>query len=277
MQAILERLQELALLHGPHLALAAIIAASGWILSRWAASAMQRLTSRSTRIDPTLAPILVHAARIAILVATGMAVLDRLGVDTASLLAVLGAIGLGVGLALKDTLADVAAGVAMLVLRPFDVGDLVAIDGESGQVLAIDIFETKLVDFSGVPFVLPNAKVRTAKISNFSRAKHRRCELTIGVAYEADVARAIEVLRSALDRHPTVLKEPLPTVVVERLADSSVELLIRFFVPPTDFPSGRGDVAGELKSALDAAGISIPFPQRVLHVVGGSPFAGRPS
>lgn len=268
MQEILDRFEQFALLNGPNLLIALVLAIVGWLVSNWAARAMRQVTSRSSRIDPTLAPILVHAVRIAILVATGMAVLDRLGIDTASFLAVLGAVGLGVGLALKDTLADVAAGVAMLVLRPFDVGDNVDIDGDSGQVVAIDIFETKLVDFNGVPFVLPNAKVRQAKISNFTRAKHRRCELTIGVAYHEDATKAANVLREALANHPQVLKDPEPTVAVERLADSSIELLVRFFVAPTEFPAGRGDVAAELKAALDGAGVEIPFPQRVVHVVG---------
>lgn len=239
----------------------------GWLLSFWASRAVKRLAERTQHLGPTLAPVLAAAARAGVLAAAGVAVLNKLGVDTTSLLAALGALGLGIGLALKDTLSDIASGIVILFLRPFEVGDDVDVNGLEGTITSVDIFETKLVGFDGVPALLPNKKVREGKIRNYSRAARRRIEITVGVAYGADVDQAIATIRNTLRDDERVLEEPSPIVNVSALADSSVNILVRFWLSPTDWIPNHLDVRRKLKLALDEAEISIPFPQRVVTMV----------
>ncbi|AUX49134.1 hypothetical protein SOCE26_106790 [Sorangium cellulosum] len=257
---------ELLRSQGASVASALIIVVIGWIASVWTARSVRALGKKWTQIDLTLVPVLASLSRLVVLTVTAMAVLERFGVDTKSLFAVLGAAGLTIGLALKDTLSDVASGLVLLVLRPFDVGDAVEIDGTSGVVDAIDVFQTKLTSFDGVPITLPNSKVRSAKIQNFTRARRRRMDLTIGVSYNADIAHAIASLRDVLSNEPRVLSEPAPSVDVVELADQKVNLLVRAWTLPEDFFPARLELTRHLKDRLDAEGIVIPMPQRELHI-----------
>ncbi|WP_437676320.1 mechanosensitive ion channel family protein [Sorangium sp. So ce131] len=257
---------ELLRSQGASVASALIIAVIGWIASVWTARSVRALGKKWTQIDLTLVPVLASLSRLVVLTVTAMAVLERFGVDTKSLFAVLGAAGLTIGLALKDTLSDVASGLVLLVLRPFDVGDAVEIDGTAGVVDAIDVFQTKLTSFDGVPITLPNSKVRSAKIQNFTRARRRRMDLTIGVSYSADIAHAITSLRDVLSNEPRVLSEPAPSVDVVELADQKINLLVRAWTLPEDFFPARLELTRHLKERLDAEGIVIPMPQRELHI-----------
>lgn len=239
----------------------------GWIFARWAGRAARRLAERSAALGPTLAPILGKAARLAVVAFIALAALDALGIDTTGMLAALGALGLGVGLALKDTLADLAGGIVLLVLRPFDVGDSVDLGGVEGTIDSIDLFETKLTGFDGVPMMVTNRKVRDGRIKNYSRAASRRVDLEVGIAYEADVDAAVAVLQRMLADDERVLAEPTPLVATTALADSSVNLLVRVWLEPaTWFPTSL-DLRRKIKLALDEADISIPFPQRDVHVI----------
>jgi small conductance mechanosensitive channel len=184
------------------------------------------------------------------------------------LLAALGAFGLAVGLALKDTIADIASGIVLLALRPFEAGDAVSVDGIGGTVQSIDIFQTQLVSFEGVPMMVPNSKVRTARIENYSRAEKRRIDLSVGVAYDANLDEAIEVVKKAMEGDERVLADPAPLVSSEALADSSVNLLVRVWIPPANFMADKLDLLRKVKLELDRAGVEIPFPQRVVHRAG---------
>jgi small conductance mechanosensitive channel len=246
---------------------AAVIAVVGWMASSWAARSVRKLGRRSERIDATLVPVLSSLSRLVLLTATAAAVLEKLGVDTKSLFAVLGAAGLTVGLALKDTLADVASGLVLLVLRPFDVGDAVDIDGTSGVIDAIDIFQTRLTSFDGVPIVLPNSKVRAARVQNFSRAERRRMDLTVGVSQGTDVGQAITALKEVLESEARVLREPTPAVDVVELGEDKVNLLVRAWTLPGDLLPTRLDLTRRLKERLGAEGVSIPAPQRELNIL----------
>ena len=252
--------------HGLAMFAVAAIAIGGWIASAWLARLVRRAVERSDRLGPTLAPVLSKATRTVVLAATLVALLDKFGVETSSLLAAFGAFGLGIGLALKDTLSDVAGGIELLVLRPFTVGDLVDIEGVEGTVEAIDVFEIKLTGIDGVPIMLANRRVRAGKIRNYTQAKARRIDLNVGVAYAADVDRAIEVLQAAMSQDPRTV-EPRPIINVDQLADSSVSLILRVWIQPRDWFATRLDLLRQAKLALDRAGIAIPFPQRDVHIV----------
>lgn len=253
--------------YGIDLVGAFLIFVVGWFLAGWAGRAMHRMADRTERLGPTLAPVLATAARLGVLALGMVAALNKVGVDTTSLIAALGALGLGIGLALKDTLSDLASGIVILILRPFEVGEDADINGVEGTVTAVDLFETKLTGFDGVPLVLPNKKVREGQIRNYTRAERRRIDYTVGVAYAADVDVAIETIRNVLAADDRVLADPEPIINVSALGDSSVNLLVRFNVRPTGWIAVHMDVKRKVKLALDEAGISIPFPQRVVTMV----------
>lgn len=239
----------------------------GWIVARMVAGAVSRATARSGRVSPTLLPLLNKAIRFALLAIVIMAFLDKIGVDTSGFFAMIGAAGLAVGLALKDTVADVAAGVTLLILRPFDVGEGVDIGGTAGVVAEIGIFQTHLTTFDGIPVVLNNSAVRTSKITNFARATTRRTDLEIGIGYADDIEKAKAAMLDVVKSDGRVLADPEPMVKVTSLGDSSVNLLVRYQTQAADFFTTKLEMTQALKERMDKEGISIPFPQRDLHVI----------
>jgi small conductance mechanosensitive channel len=242
----------------------------GWIVASWLAAMVRRASERSGRISPTLVPLFAKLTRLTLLFVVVLAALGQLGIDTSGLFAMIGAAGLAIGLALKDTVADVAAGVVLLILRPFDVDEFVMIGGNGGQVKSIDIFETKLTSFEGVPLVINNSAVRSSLIQNFSRAQTRRTDLEIGIGYGDDIAKAIASIEAVLDADERVLKDPEKMVKVTSLGDSAVVILARYHTQAADFLTTKLDTTRAIKERLDQDGISIPFPQRDLHIVSGS-------
>jgi len=254
----------------PPLAAALAILVVGYMAAGWAGSLVRRMAEKSGRMSPTLVAPLSKVIRLVIIAAVLIAALEKVGVDTTSFLAMLGALGLAVGLSLKDTISDVAAGVALIALRPMDVGDAVDIGGTLGTIKSIGLFHTEVETFDGVPVVLSNSSVRGSKISNFTRAEKRRIDLTIGIGYADDIARAKAALEDVLAKEPRILEEPATLVNVIELADSSVNLLVRGWTMPADFFDTKLDLTRAIKERLDAEKISIPFPQRDLHVVKGA-------
>ncbi|HEY6557879.1 MAG TPA: mechanosensitive ion channel family protein [Polyangiaceae bacterium] len=239
----------------------------GWMIAAWAGNLVRRMTQRSGRISPTLIPLFSKLTHLTFLMVAILAALEKIGVQTGGFFAMIGAAGLAIGLALKDTVADVAAGVALLILRPFDVGDAVKIGDTDGSVTAIDMFQTKLTSFEGVPIVLNNSAVRTAVIQNFTRAQTRRVDLEVGVSYSDEIGKALAAIEALLDAEPRVLKDPAKLVKVNALGDSAVVLLARYHTQATDFLDTKLDLTRALKERLDREGISIPFPQRDLRIV----------
>jgi small conductance mechanosensitive channel len=246
---------------------ALLIIAVGWALAGWASSAVRKASERSRRVSPTLVPLFAKLTRLLLLLGVAVAALGELGVDTRGLFAALGAAGLAVGLALKDTVADVAAGVLLLILRPFDVGEAVDIGGTGGVVDAVDILQTSLTSFEGIPIVLNNSAVRAAIIQNYSRARTRRIDLEIGIGYGDDIGKAKAALEDVLRREARVLKDPAILVNTLKLGDSAVVLLVRCFTQAADFWDTKLDLTRAIKERLDAEHISIPFPQRDIHLV----------
>lgn len=255
---------------GLDLVAAAAILVVGWTLAGWLGAMVRRTAGRSGRLDATVVAVLGRLARWTVLAFTLIAVLNRFGVQTTSIVALLGAAGLAIGLALQGALSNVAAGVLLLALRPFKVGDAVDIAGTAGVVQDVGLFVTRLTSFDGVPLHVPNSTVWGKQISNYSQATRRRTDLVVGIAYGDDIGGALDTLREVVAAEPRALTDPAPMVAVESLGDSSVNLLLRYWTEPADLFATRLDLTRAVKERFDAEGISIPFPQRDLHLVEGS-------
>lgn len=219
-----------------------------------------------THIERTAAIFLGRVARIALQVVLLLAVVQLLGVPMTSMLAVLGAAGLAIGLALKDSLSNIASGVMLVALRPFKVGDVVTINGATGTVEAISIFQTTLRGADNQTITLPNSLITTDSIINLTPDTRRRVELVVGIGYDDDIDLARTTVLGLMASDARILDEPAPDVLVYALADSSVNLGIRCHVGNADWFAVKCDLTERIKKAFDDAGISIPFPQRATHV-----------
>ncbi|MCZ8088049.1 MAG: mechanosensitive ion channel family protein [Brevundimonas sp.] len=263
--ALVARLVDLAGDFAVNLLIAALILAATVIASRWGGQAARRALGRlrGFRRDQTILNFLVEVIRLGILIIGLIAVLQRLGVQTTSIIAVLGAASLAVGLALQGTLSNVAAGVLLLVLRPYRVGDIVQVRDVSGSVQKLDLFTTQLSNASNHRIVVPNSQVLGDVIVNLSGQRTRRVEInfTVGYGERLDAARA--VLKGVAVAHETVLADPEPWTGVTGLLDSAVQITLHAWVASGDWWQTQADLMQGGKEALDAAGIEIPFPHQV--------------
>jgi small conductance mechanosensitive channel len=239
------------------------------IVGRIAAGGLRRTTRRAlerAELEPVLVPFFANGVYYLTLAAVVIAVLGLFGVETTSLIAVLGAAGLAVGLALQGTLSNFAAGVMLLIFRPFKVGDYVEAAGDSGSVQEIGIFSTVLHTPDNVKITIPNSAVFGQTIKNYAANDTRRNDLVIGISYDDDIARAVEVIQQILAADSRVLDEPESVVAVAELGDSSVNLVVRPWCAGSDYWALRFDLTRKIKEELEAAGCSIPYPQRDVHV-----------
>ena len=241
--------------YGLELIAALVILVFGWWLAGRVQKLILRALDRLPRMDATLKPFLSSLARYAIIAITLVAVLARLGVQTTSIIAVLGAAGLAIGLALQGTLQNIAAGIMLLLLRPFKVGDYIDAGGISGTVDEIGLFTTDMTTFDGVYRSVPNASLWNTSILNYSRLPTRRMDVPVGIAYEDDVERAMALL-------------------LTNLGESSVDLSLRCWADRSNFWTLKFELNKNAKLWLDAAGISIPFPQRDVHLIPTSEAGG---
>ena len=241
------------------------IALVGLWLARLLSSALDRGMTRFG-VESILRDFLRNLAYAIALVVVLVAALDALGVPTTSLLAVLGAAGLAIGLALKDSLSNIASGVMLIVLRPFRAGDAVQVAGQEGVVESVRIFQTVLRAYQNHDIYLPNSQITTAPIINFTSRGERRIDITVGVGYGDDLRHAREVLLGIARANPCVLAEPATDVLVNNLGESSVNLLLRAWVKTPDFVAARSEITEAIHRDFAQAGVSIPFPQRDLHV-----------
>ncbi len=235
------------------------------VLAIWAGHVVHKLAARSGRISATVQAPLAKLSRGVVALIGIAAVLDTLGVPTHSLIAMIGAMGLSVGLALKDTVADLAAGIALLVLRPFEVGDLIDIDGTMGTVIAVHMIQTELCSLDGVPLSLPNHKVRTARIQNFTRADRRRVQLSLHLGYHAEIGEAIANIERVAGGHERLLAQPAPAVTVKDMGDRSVVLELRAWTKPADLLAVKLELSRQLTEQLVRAGIPMPADPCQLH------------
>lgn len=265
MDNILESAQTLLLTYGLRL-LAAIAVI---VIGRWLAGFISRLVRRAmkrTDIDVSLISFTSSLAYYAILAIAAIAALDRLGIQTTSFVALLGAAGLAVGLALEGSLANFAAGVLILLFRPFKVGDRVEIADTFGQVEEIKIFSTILVTLDNKTVIIPNATVTGDKIINYSKKGLIRLDMVFGIGYDDDVRKAKTVLTELVNSDDRIAKDPAPVVAVSELADSSVNFAVRPYVTIDNYWPVYFDITERVKLRFDAEGISIPFPQRDVHL-----------
>jgi small conductance mechanosensitive channel len=240
---------------------------AGYIVARSLSRLIRSRLGRVERFDQTYTPILAQVAHYVVVGFTIILALAQFGVQTASLIAVIGAIGLAIGLALQGTLQNVAAGVMLLIIRPFRVGDWIEASSVSGSVEEIGLFMTQLRNFEGIFVAVPNSMIWSSKIINYSRFANRRLVLDVGISYSDDIDRAIAALTDMLNADPRVLAKPDPaTVIVTGYGESAVNLQLRAWARRKDYWQLRFDMTKAIKPALDHAGISIPFPHRQIIV-----------
>ena len=263
--AVLAKLTDLAGDLAVNLTIAVIILAATVIGAKWASRITRRALSRvrGFKHDQTVLSFVVQVVRVVVYIVGFIAVLQRLGVQTTSIIAVLGAASLAVGLALQGTLSNVAAGVLLLVLRPYKVGDVIEIGGVSGSVQRLDLFTTQMSNANNHKIVVPNSKVLNDVILNLSGQRTRRIEIHFTVGYGEDLNQTRSVLAAVADGHEKVLPDPAPWTGVTGLLDSAVQVTLHAWVKSEDWWQTQADLMQGGKEALDAAGIEIPFPHQV--------------
>lgn len=245
--------------------IALAILAGGFFLSGVVGRHAGDFLPRTKAVDNTIAPLLSQLARYAILGVTVVIVLSQFGVNTASILAVLGAAGLAIALALQGTLSNMAAGIMMIWLRPFNVGEYIDAEGVAGTVVEIGLFGTRLRTYDGIFVFAPNSKIWSSKVVNFTREKTRMVETKVGISYGASIADARQALLK-VSTDERVLSDPVPFVFVDSLGDSAVVLCLRCWVRGSEWWQSSVDFREAAKLALDEAGVEIPFNQLDLYV-----------
>ncbi|MEC8040346.1 MAG: mechanosensitive ion channel domain-containing protein [Pseudomonadota bacterium] len=236
----------------------------GFIVAGWARRRITKLGLQYEALDDTLFIFIGNITRYAIIGFALLFVLNTFGIKTTSIVAVIGAAGLAIGLALQGTLSNVAAGVMIIVFRPIKLGDFVTVGGQSGTVKSISLNYTELASTDNVQTIIPNANVWGNTITNFSIYETRRAEWIFGVAYDADLKKAEEVIRKTLLSDPRALQDPEPFLQVNNLGDFSVDFLARVWVKSSDYFAYQADMKRAVKEALDEAGVDIPFPTQTL-------------
>ena len=223
---------------------------------------------QNSELESTAAIFLGKVVLIMMQIILLLAVVQVLGVPVASMFAVLGAAGLAIGLAMKDSLSNIASGIMLVTLRPFHVNDLVTINGVTGKVEMVSIFQTRLRGADNQVITLPNSLITTDSIINLTPDTMRRIELIIGIGYDDDIDQARSIAMDIMQADARVLKEPQPSVFVYELAESSVNLGIRCHVGNADYFATKCELTEAIKKRYDRDGVSIPFPQRDLHIIG---------
>ncbi len=261
----LQKNQELMLSFALKLVVAIII----FYVGRWVAAGISRLIGKALlmrHVDKAVVSFLSSIVYAAVLIAFALIALSHLGIQTASFLAILGAAGLAIALALQGSLSNFASGVLIIIFRPFKAGDFVEVAGISGVVERIDIFQTIFKTGDNKKVIVPNSQITGGAITNYSAEKRRRVDLTIGISYDSDLRLAKQILADILQQDDRILAEPKPVIAVSALADSAVQLVVRPWVESGNYWAVYWDTLEQVKLRFDAAGIEIPFPQMSLHM-----------
>jgi small conductance mechanosensitive channel len=266
MQAVVDQVIEILTVYGLDVIGALAILIVGWMIAGWVRSAVNRTLGKIPNMDSTLRPFLANLVRWIVLAFVIVAVLNQFGVETTSMIAVLGAAGLAIGLALQGTLSNVASGVMLLVLRPFKAGDFIDAGGLAGTVVEIGLFTSEIKTGDGVYIMAPNSQIWNSTITNFSRNPTRRIDILMGVSYNDNIDVAQETLQKVMEADDRVLKDPAPTTMVMNLGASSVDINMRFWVNNSDYWAVLFDTNKAAKIAIEAAGCSIPYPQQDVHM-----------
>jgi small conductance mechanosensitive channel len=239
------------------------------LIGRWIAKALTSLTRHTmekAKVDTMLTRFIGNLVYVALLTFVILAAINQLGVQTTSFIAVIGAAGLAIGLALQGSLSNLAAGVLIILFRPYKVGDYIEAGGVAGTVEEVQIFTTILKSPDNKMIIVPNAQIMGGTITNYSARAERRIDLVVGVGYDADLDKTRQVLTDLLSSDARILGEPAPIIGVVELADSSVNFVVRPWVKTADYWSVYFDLNERIKKRFDKEGITIPFPQRDVHI-----------
>lgn len=260
---------EMILDYAPKLALAIITLLIGlWVIGL--VGKLLKVSMEKSKVDPTLVPFISSLVGWILKLLLFISVASMIGIATTSFIAVLGAAGLAIGLALQGSLANFAGGVLIMIFKPYRVGDLIEAQGQLGTVKEVQIFNTILVNFESKQIIIPNGLMSNGTITNYSVEGLIRVDLTVGISYDADVEKAKSVLLDVMNNHSLVVNEPAPFVGVNGFGDSSVDLVVRPHCKPEDYWDVYFDINEQIKIALDSNNIAIPFPQRDVHLFNAS-------
>jgi small conductance mechanosensitive channel len=261
----IESAQGLIVQYGGQLVLAIVVLIIGlWVIGRITKGLRKTMDKKG--VDASLAPFLESVLNALLKVMLVISVAGMVGVEMTSFVAVLGAGGLAVGLALQGSLGNFAGGVLILILKPFKVGDLIEFDGKMGFVREIQIFMTKIETFEHVIHIIPNAPLSGGTVSNYSEMPTKRQDWVFGISYTSDIDKAKSIIAELAAAEPRILQNPAPALFVSELADSSVNITLRVWVNNVDAPAAHTILAEQVKKAFDAQAISIPFPQMDVHM-----------
>ncbi|MDH2436108.1 mechanosensitive ion channel [Pokkaliibacter sp. MBI-7] len=253
---------------GPRLISALLVFILGWWLSRRISSVVLGLLVKA-QMDPTLASFVRTLTHAVLVILTVIITLTQLGIQTTSLIAVVGAAGLAVGLALKDSLSNIAAGILLTAFRPFRIGDFIDCAGTAGTVEHIGLLYTELKTSNNQHVVMPNSNLLQNTLTNFSTKTERRIDMTVGVGYSSNLAHVRKVLERILAEESRILPAPAPVIGVAALADNSVNFVVRPWVKSSDYWDVYFALNERIKTLFDEENIEIPFPQRTIHIEGG--------
>jgi small conductance mechanosensitive channel len=265
MEDLISKVWELLTIYGLKVIAAVVV----FVVGRWIAKGLTKFAEKVMNkrlVDPTIVSFVANMTYIALLVFVVLAALGQLGIQTTSFIAVIGAAGLAIGLALQGSLANFAAGFLMIIFRPFKVGDYIEGAGVGGTVEVIQIFTTQLKTPDNKTVIIPNAALTAGNITNYSAKGTRRVDLVFGIGYGDDIDHAKKVIMDVLAKEERILKDPATTIGVVELADSSVNFAVRPWVKADDYWNVYFNLTENIKKSFDAQGISIPFPQRDVHM-----------
>lgn len=261
-----DQMVEMVITYGPKLILAILTLIIGlWVIKFFTKTVSNLLDKRE--IDASLKPFLKSLFSMVLKVLLVVTVMGMVGIEMTSFIAILGAAGLAIGMALSGTLQNFSGGVILLIIKPFKVGDFIEAQGFSGTVTAIQIFNTILKTPNNQTIIIPNGGLSTGSVTNYSTESTRRLVQTYGIDYSDDVKQAREILLRIINEDSRVLKDPAPVVVLEGLGDSSVNLSLRAWTKNEDYWNVNFETTEKVKYAFDKEGVSFPFPQRDVHMI----------
>ena len=265
METLIDKAQAVLSSWGPMLLKSVITLVIGWLVAKFLRGVFRRVLDKAN-VEKTLISFLTNVFYMALLTLVVITALGKLGVPTGSFIAVIGAAGLAIGFALQGSLGNFAAGVMLIIFRPFKVGDYIEAAGTSGTVEGIQVFASTLRTPDNKTITIPNSAITAGNITNYSTKPMRRVDLIFGISYGDDIKKAKGILDGILTKDHRVLEDPEPTIAVAELADSSVNIVVRPWVKTEDYWGVFFDITEAVKLEFDAQGISIPYPQQDVHM-----------
>jgi small conductance mechanosensitive channel len=264
-EQLITQVQELLALYGLKVLAALAILFFGRIAAKWGRRIVERVLERG-KTDKIVIGFVGSIVYIGLMVFVVLAALSQVGIQTTSFIAIIGAAGLAIGLALQGSLANFASGFLLIIFRPFKVGDFIEAGGVSGSVESIQIFTTTLMTPDNKSIIVPNSNIYSGNITNYSAKETRRVDLVVGVSYDADLSKVKQILNEIASGDDRVMSDPAPVIAVSELADNSVNLVMRMWTKTGDYWGVYFDATETVKLRLDEAGIGIPYPQRDVHL-----------